>query len=51
MSDYQVPPDRPDYRVASAISQTDACPKCGSHAAEVEKVEKAKPKPPRPRKG
>ncbi|HVD16918.1 MAG TPA: zinc ribbon domain-containing protein [Actinomycetota bacterium] len=30
-----------------------ACPKCGSHAGEVEKVEKtvAKPKPPRrPRK-
>jgi rRNA maturation endonuclease Nob1 len=28
-----------------------ACPKCGSHAADVEKVEKAKPKPTRPRKG
>ena len=24
-----------------------ACPRCGSHAADVEKVEKAKPKPQR----
>ena len=27
-----------------------ACPKCGSHAAEVEKVEEPKPKPARRRK-
>ena len=33
MPDYQVPPDRPDYKVPSAsASSTDACPKCGSHA-------------------
>ena len=33
MPDYQVPPDRPDYRVPNAaVSNTDACPKCGSHA-------------------
>ena len=33
MPDYQVPPDRPDYQVpTAAVSPTDACPKCGSHA-------------------